>query len=327
MYLQEFEKFQSIYIQCHDSPDADAIGSGFALYEYFRQMGKEVHLIYAGGTRITKPSLKIMLEKLSIPIEYREEVTDCEALITVDCQYNGGNITCFDAAQTAMVDHHLPCVPVDEWCYIVSDCGSCCTVVWMLLEEVGYDVRKDRKLATALYYGLYSDTGQLSEIYHPKDREMRDYLADSIDREVMENMVNSNLSRRELAIAGRALSDYYYDETYEFAVLHTDPCDPNLLGVISDLAIQVAGIGVCVVYSETPIGYKMSIRSSAGDVEASRLAAHISGGIGSGGGRQTKAGGFVQRKILIEVYPDRLFETVLQERIRDYMRGVVGRSV
>ncbi|MCH5264685.1 MAG: DHH family phosphoesterase [Lachnospiraceae bacterium] len=323
MFLEKFDDFQSVYIQCHDCPDADAIGSGFGLYEYFRQKGKEVHLIYTGNTRITKPALQLMVERLSIPIEYVDELPECEVLITVDCQYKGGNITPLPAGQVAMIDHHPPCVPTDEWCYIVSDCGSCSTVVWMLLSEAGYDVRENRNAATALYYGLYSDTGQLSEIYHPKDREMRDCLtADGqiIDRETVETMINSNLSMKELKIAGRALSNYYYDEEYQFAVMRTEACDPNMLGVISDLVIQVAGIDVCVVYNETPIGYKMSLRTCRKHMKASKLASYISDGIGSGGGHNTKAGGFILKKIFLEAYPDCLFGEMLQKRLRVYMK-------
>ena len=46
MKLSDLLKFDSIVIQCHDNPDADAIGSGFALYSYFRDKGKNVRFIY-----------------------------------------------------------------------------------------------------------------------------------------------------------------------------------------------------------------------------------------------------------------------------------------
>lgn len=317
MFLQKFSDFDKIFIQCHDSPDADSLGSGYALYSYFRDLGKDVHLVYGGSNRITKPGLLVMVKELSIPVEYIEKLPACDVLITVDCQYRGGNITPFPAERIAMIDHHPCCVPVDEWCCIESDYGSCCTVVWSLLTEAGYDVNENSRVSTALYYGLYSDTGQLSEIYHPKDRSMRDSL--QIDRELLEMMTNSNLSRHELEIAGEALTRYYYDENYCFAVVKTRPCDPNLLGVISDLVIQVATIDLCVVYNETAIGYKMSVRSNQKRVKASCLAESISGEMGSGGGHVNKAGGFILRKRFREIYPEQDFEEVLQKRIRQYM--------
>lgn len=317
MFLKKFDVFSSICIQCHDSPDADAIGAGYALYSYFEGKGKEVHLVYGGANRITRPGLRIMIEKMGIPVKHVEKLPACDALITVDCQYEGGNITRFDAPLAAMIDHHPSCVPINDWCCIKSEYGSCCTVVWTLLNEAGYDANQNTNVATALYYGLYSDTGQLSEIYSDGDRKMRDSL--QIDTELFMMMINSNLSRKELQIAGEALTKYYYNEKLHFAIVKTKPCDPNLLGVISDMVIQAAGIDLCVVYSETSIGYKLSVRTSQKTLAASTLAENICASVGSGGGHRNKAGGFVHRELLSQQHVGQAFSEFLKMRIRNYI--------
>lgn len=315
MFLEKFEKYNSICIQCHDSPDADALGAGYGLYAFFHSMGKEVSLIYTGENQMTKPSLLLMVEKLQIPITYVTDIPVPDVLITVDCQYRGGNITPLHALHVAMVDHHPVCVDTDEWCCIFPEYGSCCTVVWRLLEEAGFSVNENVHVATALYYGLYSDTGELSEIYHSMDKKMRDSLR--IDRECVEQMIHANLLREELQIAGEALTDYYYDESLRFALLHTKSCDPNLLGVISDLVSHVATIDYCVVYNETPIGYKLSVRSAKADLSANVLAEYISHGLGSGGGHTNKAGGIVMKQILASRYPGEDVENILCSRMRE----------
>ena len=48
MKLSNLDKFNQIVIQIHDNPDADAIGSGYAIYKYFLQKGKNVRLVYGG---------------------------------------------------------------------------------------------------------------------------------------------------------------------------------------------------------------------------------------------------------------------------------------
>ena len=63
MFLKQFAEFNSICIQCHDSPDADAMGAAFGLYAYFMNLGKKVNLIYAGEHQITKPSLKLIIRQ------------------------------------------------------------------------------------------------------------------------------------------------------------------------------------------------------------------------------------------------------------------------
>ena len=74
MKLADLEKYNPITIQCHDNPDADAVGAGFGLYTYFKSKGKDVKLIYSGRNSIHKANLKLMVEKLEIPIIYLEDV-------------------------------------------------------------------------------------------------------------------------------------------------------------------------------------------------------------------------------------------------------------
>ncbi len=319
MFLEKFDRFEKICIQCHDGPDADTIGSAYGLYDYFKSRGKEVTIIYGGASRITKPGLTLMVKSLSIPVEYVEKLPACDVLITADCQYGGGNVTRFPAPRVGMVDHHPACVEMNEYCCVRTDCGSCCTVVWRLLKEAGYDFGANEKVSTALYYGLFTDTGHLSEIHQPDDREMRDTL--SVNRDLLDAMINSNLSRQELQIAGEALTHYFYDEKSRFAITHALPCDPNLLGVISDMVIQAAGIDSCVAYSESAIGYKLSVRNCAPELTAEEMVKAIADGIGTGGGHRNKAGGFVQKQMFEEGYGRREFEDVLCSRIRNYIQN------
>jgi len=73
MQLRDFLSYEEIYIQCHDSPDADALASGFGLYTYFQNHGIKTHLFYTGRFRIRKANLVLMVEKLNIPVEYVDE--------------------------------------------------------------------------------------------------------------------------------------------------------------------------------------------------------------------------------------------------------------
>ena len=52
MRLRELLVYSEISIQCHDNPDPDTIASGFALYCYYKQLGKKVLLIYSGDRKI-----------------------------------------------------------------------------------------------------------------------------------------------------------------------------------------------------------------------------------------------------------------------------------
>ena len=167
MKLRNFLDYDKITIQCHDNPDADAIASGYGLYCYFKGQGKEVKFIYSGNAKIQKDNLCIMIEQLQIPIEYREKTDEKieGVLITVDCQYGARNVTRFEADAVAIIDHHQQEITDVKDCLIKSTYGSCSTLVWELLLNEAYDIKENENLQTALYYGLYMDTGQLMEIF------------------------------------------------------------------------------------------------------------------------------------------------------------------
>ena len=320
MKLQDLEKFNPITIQCHDNPDADAIASGFGLYCYFREKGKDVQLVYSGPNLMKKSNLVLMRDKLDIPIDYipveAEPVYRPGLLITVDCQYGAGNVTRIEADEVAIVDHHQIEIEDVELSRIVPGLGSCSTLVWSMLGDAGYEVTDDNGLGTALYYGLFTDTNQFSELHNPLDRDARDFIP--FTQTLITTFRNSNLSLEELMIAGEAMIERIFNDEHRFAVVRAKPCDPNVLGLISDFLLQVDRIDNSVVFNETSEGYKISVRSCVREVNASELAAFLTENIGSGGGHYEKAGGFVSKKKFAKVYGDKNPDEYFVERMTHY---------
>lgn len=274
MRLSDLEQYDKITIQCHDNPDADTLASGYGLYCYFKSKGKDVRMVYSGRNRIQKSNLCLMVDKLKLPVEYlgadNENTVEVEGLlVTVDCQYGSGNVTGLRARNVAIIDHHQLEKEAISKCIINTSLGSCATLVWKLLLEEGFDVDSDMYLGTALYYGLYTDTSQFSELYNPLDMDMREAV--NADKALITLFRNSNISLKELEIAGIALIRYSYNDDYEFAVIKAQPCDPNILGLISDFLLQVDAIKTCAVFNEVNDGYKFSVRSCIREVNASEL--------------------------------------------------------
>lgn len=320
MHLRELLEYEQIIVQCHDNPDADAIASGFGVYSYLRKKGKNVRLIYGGKFPIQKTNLVLMVTELKIPIEYVEELEEAQLLITVDCQYGEGNVTRFPAKTVAVIDHHQVAGKLPKLNEVRSNLGACSTVVRELLQSEGIDLNEDKRLATALYYGLMTDTNNFTEIFHPLDKDLRDDAV--FERSMVTRFRNANLSLKELEIAGNALLGYEYNETYRYAVVEAKPCDPNILGIISDMMLEVDTVDTCLVYSVLPFGIKLSVRSCIKEVKASELAEFITEGIGSGGGHLEKAGGFIQMELLNKIYKewgdDKKIADFLKWRLDDY---------
>ena len=314
--LKKLHPFQSIVIQCHDNPDADAIASGFGIYTYLKSIGKDSRLIYSGHLKVSKPNLLLLINSLNIPLEYVTALDKPDLLITVDCQVKGGNITFFDAFHFAEIDHHIETGPLLTLSAIHPEFGSCSTLVWALLDQASFDFNHYQDVATALYYGLLTDTNTLTEIRHPLDKEMSERL--SYDTSLLRQLKHSNLSMFDLETAGIALIRCSTNKAHKFAVLEARPCDPNILGFISDLAIQVDNILVCIVYFEDTQGIKFSIRSCTDQVKANEFAHFLSQKIGSGGGHFDKAGGSISTIAFEKKYESTNIETYFHNMTREY---------
>ncbi|MDR1962082.1 MAG: recombinase RecJ, partial [Gracilibacteraceae bacterium] len=233
----------------------------------------------------------------------------------VDCQYGAGNVTKFPAATVFVLDHHRQEKAEFTDGIIRPQLGSCSTLIWDLLRKEGFDFAAGADVATALYYGLYTDTSSLSEISHPLDKDMRDTLA--YNQNILKKLKNSNLSFEELTLAGSALTQCKTDPELRYALLAAGPCDPNILGFISDLALQVNGIDLCVVHSAVQNGVKLSVRTCVRELMASECAEFITEGVGSGGGHREKAGGFILRSSLDNLNTGA--DEFLERRVREYL--------
>lgn len=316
MKLSDLLKYNQIVIQAHDNPDADAVGSGFALYSYFKSKGKSARLVYSGRNVITKSNMKLMISELDIPIEYVTGLTPPELLITVDCQHGESNVTRFEAENVAIIDHHDTGLKSGELCEIRSELVSCATLCYSMLKADGYDVNENTKVATALYYGLYMDSKQMSEISHPLDLDMIELL--QYDRDLITRLKYANYDLTEMFKAGSAISSSQFVPEYDVLIAKSEPCDPNILGVISDFVIQVDSVNVCVVYNELGDGYKLSVRTSTPEVAANDFVEYITRDIGNGGGHRDKAGGYISKSKFCAQYGDMDIESGMLDRIKDY---------
>ncbi|MCQ2516983.1 MAG: DHH family phosphoesterase [Saccharofermentans sp.] len=323
MILDTIAEYNPIYIQMHNNPDADAIGSGYALYRYFKDvLNKNVMLFYGGNIKISKSNLIYMVDMMNIPVMYVENDDlpqldgDNPILVTVDCQYGARNVEKFHCENIAIIDHHQIEIDNVDTSLILPNYNACSTVVWTLLKRKNYEITDDLHVASALYYGIYMDTNQLSEIHNPVDYDAVEELP--YNNALVKFLKNSNISLDEMEIAGNALRNYIYDAEHECAVLKTEKCDPNILGVISDFLLQVDKVNVGVVFCDMGDTNKFSVRSCVKEVDASELASYLATGIGSGGGHIDKAGGYISKKLLEEKFGDMVPEAFFSKRLHEY---------
>lgn len=327
MKLTDLLQYDDVIIQCHDNPDADAIASTYGLYRYFSEKGKHVVMAYSGYDKMSKANLCLLTEYLEIQDKfiYFTNPDDILAqfgpgefsgiLITSDCQYGAGNVRKIPATNVAIIDHHMEEIKDVPLSNIRPEIGSCSTLVWLMLKEVGYD-NWDDMIATALYFGLYCDTNGMSEIANPYDRDLRDNL--DYSKTTLLLLRNSNFSLGEFKLAGNAMDRCVYDSKYQVGIIEVDRCDPNMLGLINDFMLQCAEVMVGIVYNVWPNGYKLSVRTCGSDARAEEIAEYVTSGVGSGGGHRDKAGGFISIHDYNRKYNGKDIKDYLEEKMKKY---------
>ena len=319
MKLNDLLKFNDIVIQCHDNPDADALASGYALYWYLTKKGKSPRFIYRGYNEIKKSNLLMMLNSLKVPVSYEPDFNEKpELLVVVDCQYGQKNITKSDAQTIAIIDHHQIAVDLPELSHVKSNIGSCSTVIWKMLCDEGMDSELTKELSTALYYGLYTDTNRFTEVSHPLDRDMMDALV--VNKSLIKEMSNSNITLDELKITGTAIMESEYSKEHRYLLIQAVPCDPIILGVMSDFSMETENVDVCVAFYTSPTEVKFSVRSCTKEVHADELAEIIADGFGGGGGHLYKAGGILwpDKLSLLDSDIDDIPKAFIRERMDGY---------
>ncbi len=306
MKLQDLLNYDDIVIQCHDKPDADTIASGYALLKYLEKNGKSPRLVYSGTQRVTRGSLHEMIKRFEIPLVYQPEAEkEAELLVTVDCRASEGNVSVLPCKNLAVIDHHslkekeaLP--KLHEIRTEADGYASCATVLWAMLKEAGVTVEEDGQLPTILYYGLYMDTQELKTAQE-MDKNMLDELR--YDMDIVTELQSVNLSSQELRIIGRAYNSLHINPRHRFAVAQVEPCDPDILGVVSDELMKVAGVDVSVAYCmlADDSGAKISVRCRRRGHSAKELIHWLVRTMGDdGGGAPTQAAGRVPKKFLEE---------------------------
>lgn len=306
MKLEDLLSYNDIVIQCHDKPDADTIASGFALFKYLEKNGKSPRLVYTGTQKVTRGSLHEMIKKFQIPLEYLPEADgEAELLVTVDCRASEGNVSMLPCRNVAIIDHHslkekeeLP--KLHEIRTESDGYASCATVLWAMLKEAGIPVEEDGQLPTILYYGLYMDTQELKTA-QAMDKNMLDEL--KFDRDIVTELQGVNLSFEEIGIMGRAYNSLHINHRHCFAVAQVETCDPDILGIVGDELMKVAGVDISVAYCllEGDEGGKISVRCRRKGHSATDLIHWLVRSMGDdGGGTPTKAAGRVPKRFLEE---------------------------
>ena len=298
--LIEICKGHRLYIQTHNIPDPDAIGSAFGLQQLLAHFGLEASICYDGD--IDKLSSSKMLEMFGIKMfpdqDLADEMKPEDYIICVDSQKNAGNITDLAGDEIAAIDHHPTTAKNEDVEYRYKDVrivGACCTIIAQYYQDLGLTPSKE--VATALLYGIKMDTLQFSRGVKHEDIMAFAYLHPLVDEEELRSLESNNLEFGDLRSYGASIDNI---QVFSYLGISYIPfaCPDAMVSIVSDFILSLIEVEVAVIYCERPDGLKFSVRSERSGVNAGELIAKALEGVGGGGGHASMAGGRIPEENL-----------------------------
>lgn len=272
----------------HPDPDPDAIASALAVRALLRRDPDATPIVTLGD--MTRPENRRMAELLGmrVTVVTLAELTKFDRLVAVDHQ--PVMLASISADCVAVIDHH----PVEKQIsYKFSDVrpqvGATAT---MLTEYIIADDqrRMDDPLATALLYGVKTDTDSLTRGCSPADVRAYAYLLSRADLPLLRKLERPSYKPESARAYGEALAKLGVDADLAVAFLGIlDEDDTHLLVDVADFCMALEEITWSA--AAAVIGEQMvfTLRHLGGIGSAGDLAKKIAGDQGSGGGHATMA--------------------------------------
>lgn len=276
-------------VTSHVSPDGDNIGSTLSMYYYLKKLGKEVCYVLDDSLPL---NLRFLVEDIEI-INSNQFKMEEYTLIALDC----GDISriCVsdeikDKAKSIIcIDHHASNNSYGHINYIDIEASSTCELVYNYLvryKEISGNNVIDEKVATALYTGLVTDTGNFSySNTHPSSFDMAKelMLAGAKKDVIIQNIFQSN-PYSYYKLLGEALNTLdIVNETIASIMVDKEMLKRNLISFndvdgITSYTRDIEGVEVGILLKEKKENeVKISLRSK-NYVDVSEIAKSFGGG-------------------------------------------------
>jgi nanoRNase/pAp phosphatase (c-di-AMP/oligoRNAs hydrolase) len=316
-----FERAERILILMQDDPDPDAIASALALKTLLGRSRVSAPMCTFGT--ITRPENVAMCKILDIEVQeisaHAVDRFDRVAMVDVQPSFLEERFTSVDL----VIDHHPIERPIDARIKDVRPSyGATSTILFEYLRAL--DIKISQRLATALLYGIKSDTLGLERGGSKADLEAFAYLYMLANHNALRRIERPELSEVALDLLAQGLAKRQILKGVFFSHLGTVPT-PDQIPQFADFGLQAEGVEWSVVSGVVGTDLHISVRNvgyvkSAGDVTRAAF-----GDLGSAGGHRTMAKAVVPLKELLKGASETSAARACQERIvHRFLRALGG---
>ena len=299
--LATFDGRERFLVQVHNNPDPDSLACAMAIrYLVQRYTGKDAVIAFGGV--VGRSENRAMVRQLGIPLVPGTLVDYDQYDFTAVCDTQPGTgYTSFpdDFVPTVVLDHHpcLDCTQRSEVAIVEPDYGATSSLMAQMLLAKQIPIPTD--VATALYYGIKSETQDLARETREVDARVYRQLAEIADRKLVSRIENERVPREyfvEIVTAIQAARVHG-----SLVVSRLGPVRfPDMVAEMADYLMRYErATWSCVLGEHRDLLY-LSLRTNDETADAGIVMKAAVDGLGSGGGHLTMAGGQVPLEGLSE---------------------------
>ena len=270
--IQFIERATHIVIFTHMAPDGDAMGSSLAIYNWLLNLKsqisnlKSVHVIVPNAF----PAFFNWMPGADSILIYEKQTKQCDVLIAeadlfICTDFNDpkrigpmGEKMLANPCPKILIDHHLNPVDFAHEVHSYPDASSSCEIVYKLLST--YDLRLTTDIATCIYTGLMTDTGNFT--YNSTNCDLYEIVADliraGVQKDTSYDAVFNQYSSDRIRLIGYALyrkMRIYPDHHLALITLDADELDryhyqPGDCEGLVNMPLQIADVYYSVFMRE-----------------------------------------------------------------------------
>ncbi|MDX1612073.1 MAG: DHH family phosphoesterase [Candidatus Thermoplasmatota archaeon] len=324
---------RSLGIFLQSNPDPDAISSAMALEYIAKSINPDLEVHKLAKGQVGRPENRAMINLLSVELEQvadseeaRDVVSSVDLTALVDVSVAGKNNPLPEEVVPNIVfDHH----PTDDdrikadFRDVRPGVGATATLLTGYLRELGLTPPKD--VATALMYGIRTDTKELTSKVDMEDLEAVRYLGALMDSDMLRRIESPPMSSEQAAVLGRAIDGMNKRGSLVVSFLGVVPT-PDFLSYVADFLLDIEGVDTVVVYGLVQGTIHVSSRSRDVRVHLGNVMEDLFGP-NRGGGHAHMAGAQIPVDVFVEIQDRREFLDSVETALSNKFLRALGHSV
>ncbi len=298
-------------ILTHDNPDPDALAAAGTLAFLVREVARIEPTVVFGGI-VGRAENRALIQEIALDFRRADALEEMSSVpvALVDTQPRAGNNSLPPGRIASVVlDHHPRRLETTAATYadVRPEYGASCSMLVEYLRAA--ELEPSPELATALFYGIQSETMDLGRETSPADVAASMYLYPRSDPEAISRIRHARVPVGYFRSLHDALAGARRHGGVVTVPLGVLPY-PDMVAEMADLFMKMSGVEWAIASGRYRDTLLLSVRTYDANAHAGELVRDAVGDRGTAGGHGTLAGGQMDLRPLSEEEVARLQDAV-----------------